>query len=41
MEDIPSSYLKWLAGNWSDDDVAESADREYEWRTEWNKHWEE
>lgn len=40
MEDIPSSYLKWLAEKSDDEDVCEAADAEYEWRTEWDKHWE-
>lgn len=39
IEDIPSSYLKWLAEECEDDEICEAADAEYEWRTEWKKHW--
>lgn len=39
MEEIPSGYLKWLAENAKDDDVAEAADTEYNWRSEWKRHW--
>ena len=39
MEDIPSSYLKWLSEECDDEDVCEAADKEYEWRTQWKKHW--
>jgi hypothetical protein len=39
LEDIPSSYLKWLSEECDDDNVCEEADKEYEWRTQWKKHW--
>lgn len=41
MADIPSSYLKWVAENWSDDNICEAADKEWAWRDEWGNHWEE
>jgi len=41
LEDIPSSYLKWLAENCEDEDICEAADEEYRWRTNSNKHFEE
>ena len=39
IEEIPSGYLKWLSENCDDDDICEAADKEYEWRTRWGKHW--
>lgn len=39
LEEIPSPYLKWVAENWDDEEVAEAASMEYEWRSEWDKHW--
>jgi hypothetical protein len=39
LEDIPSSYLRWLSEECEDDQICEEADKEYEWRTQWKKHW--
>lgn len=41
LEEIPSGYLKWLAENCEDDEVATAADDEYNWRTDHNKHFED
>jgi len=38
IEDLPSSYLKWLAGEYDDEDICEAADKEYRWRTDHNAH---
>ena len=40
IEDIPSGYLKWLIDKCEslDDDLIEAADTEYQWRSEWKKH---
>ena len=38
IEDLPSSYLKWLAENCDDDEIAEAADEEYRWRETHNQH---
>jgi hypothetical protein len=41
IEEIPSSYLKWLAENCDDEDIATAADTEFEWRNEHSRHiWE-
>jgi len=41
LEDIPSSYLKWLAENCENDDIATKADEEYRWRSDHRKHFED
>jgi hypothetical protein len=41
VEEIPSGYLKWLINNCTDDDITDAADKEYEWRTYWRKHFNE
>lgn len=38
LEDIPSSYLKWLAENCEDEEICSAADDEYSWRTDHGKH---
>lgn len=38
MEDIPSSYLKWVAEKWEEGPVCEAADKEWTWREENNEH---
>lgn len=38
LEDIPSSYLRWLAENCDDDEICEAADEEYQWREANRKH---
>jgi hypothetical protein len=38
LEDIPSDYLKWLIFNCEDELVQEEAEKEYNWRSDWNKH---
>ncbi len=38
IEDIPSSYLKWLAENCENEDICCAADEEYKWRTDNNAH---
>lgn len=41
IEDIPSGYLKWLAENCEDDEIATAADQEYSFRTDHNTHFED
>jgi len=41
MEDIPSSYLSWLAENCDNDDICQAADNEYTFRTDHNTHFED
>jgi len=41
IEQIPSSYLKWLAENCEDETICSVADEEYRIRTNYNDHWEE
>ena len=35
---IPSPYLKWVAENWGDDEIATAADEEWQWREKHNQH---
>ena len=41
IEDLPSSYLKWLAENCDNDEICEAADEEYRWRKDNNGHFED
>ncbi|MGH8373262.1 MAG: putative quorum-sensing-regulated virulence factor [Gammaproteobacteria bacterium] len=38
IEDLPSSYLHWLAENCEDEDICAAADEEYRWRSDNNAH---
>ena len=38
IEDIPSSYLKWLARDCDDDEIATAADEEWRYRDKYNEH---
>ena len=38
LDDIPSSYLKWLAENCDQDDISTAADLVYEYREEVGDH---
>ena len=38
---LPSSYLKWLAANCDDDNIAEAADQEWNFREHYNYHFED
>lgn len=38
MSEIPSPYLRWVAENWKEDEIAEAADKEYAYREIWGKH---
>lgn len=38
IEELPSSYLKWLAGNCDDDDICEAADKEWQYREDHREH---
>lgn len=38
IEDLPSGYLKWVAENVDDEELAEAADAEYRWRSDHNAH---
>lgn len=41
VEDLPSSYLRWVAENFEDDDIATAADEEYRYRTDHDCHFED
>ena len=41
IEDLPSSYLLWLAGNCDDDEIATAADAEWQWREDHRTHLED
>lgn len=41
LEEIPSTYLYWLCRNDFDDEAATMADKEYDWRTLHEEHWDE
>jgi uncharacterized protein (DUF3820 family) len=32
IEELPSSYLKWLSEECDDDEIMEAAEEEYKWR---------
>lgn len=38
LEDVPSSYLYWLATECDNEEIAEAADQEYQWRETNRKH---
>ena len=38
IEEIPSGYLRWLAENCEDDEIATEADEEYRWRSDTGGH---
>jgi len=38
IEDIPSPYLRWLAQNCDDEEIAIKADEEYNYRERYNCH---
>jgi len=38
ISEIPSDYLKWMAGNLDDEDLACKADEEYDFREKNNCH---
>lgn len=38
VEDLPSSYLRWLAENCNDDSLCEAADEEYRYRSDHRCH---
>lgn len=38
LEDIPSSYLRWLSENCDDDEICQAADEEYQWREDNKGH---
>jgi len=38
MHEISSPYLKWVAENWDDDEVASAADEEWQHREHYNAH---
>lgn len=41
MEEIPSSYLLWIAENVEDGRICYAADSEYQDREKFNTHWED
>jgi len=41
IEGLPSSYLRWLAEECDMEDIAEAADREYQWRSDHGDHWDD
>jgi hypothetical protein len=38
IEDIPSGYLRWLARECDDEEIAMTADTEYQHREKYNVH---
>jgi len=38
IDDLPSSYLRWLAESCDDDQICEAADIEYRWRSDHQEH---
>lgn len=38
INSLPSDYLKWLAGECHDEDIAEAADLECQWREDFQEH---
>ena len=38
LDSVPSSYLKWLSENFTNDVVATAADRVWRWREEVGDH---
>lgn len=38
IDQLPSSYLKWLAENCNDPELCCAADEEYIWRSDYNGH---
>jgi len=41
IEDLPSSYLKWLTENCDDDKICEASDEGFSWRSDHKAHKEE
>lgn len=41
MHEIPSRYLHWVAENFDNDEIATAADKEWQWREKFDKHWED
>ena len=39
LDKIPSGYLKWIAENLEDEDLAEKASIVYNWRGSYGGHW--
>ena len=39
IDDLPSDYLKWVAGHVDDENICCAADEEYQYRTDNNIHW--
>jgi hypothetical protein len=44
FDQMPSSYLLWVAENWKEDcainkKICEEADKEWQWREKMNEHW--
>jgi len=38
LEQIPSEYLRWVAANWDEDELATAADQEYNERDTYEEH---
>lgn len=38
IEDLPSDYLHWLAENCDNEEIAEAADTEFQWREDHRAH---
>ena len=38
LEDIPSSYIKWLSEECDNETIAEEADEEWQFRERFNNH---
>jgi hypothetical protein len=38
IEELPSTYLRWMFENLDDAELVEAAETEYDWRESWGKH---
>lgn len=41
VEEVPSSYLKWVTENWDDEQVVCACESEWNYRERYDEHWEE
>ena len=41
IEDVPSSYLRWITENFDEGAVMDAAEQELEYRNVWDAHFEE
>lgn len=41
MRLVPSSYLHWVAENWREESICVAADKVWNWREKYGRHFEE